>query len=108
MFHSNFLDGSPCGLLNHLTIDCIISNTPDPQLVENVSNVLANFGMVPLNSTRISYKRHYVVMIEGKVIGHINKNIAEQVAVELRLLKIEGKQVPKLMEIVLVPDKKVS
>lgn len=101
-------DGSPCGLLNHLTIDCIVSDSPEKSLVNNIPRVLVNLGMVPLNSTRISYKKHFVVMLEGKVMGYMNKSMAQQVCVELRFLKIEGKQVPKFMEIVLVPDMKVN
>lgn len=100
-------DGSPCGLLNHLTIDCVVSDSPKAALVDNVPRVLVNLGMVPLNSARINLKNHFIVMLEGKVIGHINKSMAQPVCVELRLLKIEGKQVPKFMEIVLVPDIKV-
>lgn len=99
-------DGSPCGLLNHLTIDCVVSDSPKKSLVENIPSVLVNLGMIPLNSIKIDYKKHYVVMLEGRVIGHINKILAGQVCVELRLLKIDGKQLPKLMEIVLVPDQK--
>lgn len=101
-------DGSPCGLLNHLTIDCIVSDSPNEQIVENVPRVLTNYGMVPLDSAKINFKSHFPVLLEGKVIGHISKSIAEQVATELRLLKIEGVQLPKLMEIVLVPDKQVQ
>lgn len=101
-------DGSPCGLLNHLTIDCVVSDSPKKDLIDNVPRILTNLGMVPLNSARINHKNHFVVMLEGKVIGHINKSMAKPVCVELRLLKIAGKQVPKFMEIVLVPDIKVS
>ena len=101
-------DGTPCGLLNHLTIDCVVSDSPKTELVENVPRVLVNLGMVPLNSTRINYKSHFIVMLEGKVIGHISKSMTQQVCVELRRLKIAGKQVPKFMEIVLVPDIKVK
>lgn len=101
-------DGTPCGLLNHLTIDCIVSDSPDSSIVENVPKVLTNYGMVPLNSAKINYKKYFTVLLEGKVIGHISKDIAEQVVTELRVLKIKGVQLPKLMEIVLVPDKAVS
>lgn len=100
-------DGSPCGLLNHLTIDCIVSDSPNNDIVENVPRVLTNYGMVPLDSAKINFKSHFAVLLEGKVIGHISKSIAEQVATELRSLKIEGVQLPKLMEIILVPDKQV-
>lgn len=100
-------DGSPCGLLNHLSIDCIVSDSPKKSLADNIPQVLVNFGMVPLNSAKIDYKKHFVVMLEGRIIGHINRDMAQQVCAQLRVLKIEGKQVPKLMEIVLVPDIKV-
>lgn len=101
-------DGSPCGLLNHLTMNCIVSDSPDPELVDNIPKVLAKFGMVPLNSLKISGQNHFVVLLEGKVLGHIHKSIAPKVVNELRLLKIKGAEVPKLMEIALVPDKEVS
>lgn len=100
-------DGSPCGLLNHLTIDCIVSDAPKKSLVDNVPRVLVDFGMIPLNSTKIDYKKHFVVLLEGRVIGHVRKTMAEQICTELRLLKIDGEKVPKLMEIVLVPEIKV-
>lgn len=101
-------DGSPCGLLNHLTIDCIVSDSPDKSLVDNVPKVLVRFGMVPLNLAKIDHKKHFVVLLEGRVIGHVRKSMAQQVCNQLRILKIDGKQVPKQMEIVLVPDIKVS
>lgn len=100
-------DGSPCGLLNHLTIDCVVSNSPDKSLVDNVPHVLVSLGMIPLNSAEINYKKHFVVMLEGKVIGYIEKSIAKHICNELRLLKIRGNKVPTFMEIVLVPDMKV-
>lgn len=100
-------DGTPCGLLNHLTIDCIISGAPDANLVENIPKVLASLGMIPLNSARIDLKKYYVVLLEGKVIGHVSKSDADLIAFKLRLLKIEGKEVPHLMEIVLVSQKEV-
>lgn len=100
-------DGSPCGLLNHLTMNCTISGTPDPKLVANIPKALVNFGMVPLNSSKIDYKKHYVVILEGKIIGHVPMTDAKRIADRLRLLKILGVEVPNLMEIVLVPKKTV-
>lgn len=100
-------DGSPCGLLNHLTMNCIVSDSPNQELVDNIPRVLVKFGMVPLNSLKINIKNHFVVLLEGKVLGHISKSIASKVVNELRLLKIKGVEVPKLMEIALVPDKAV-
>lgn len=89
-------------------MDCVVSDSPKATLVDNIPRVLVNFGMVPLGTTKINYKKHFVVMLEGKVIGYINKTLASQVCIELRNLKIDGKQVPRFMEIVLVPDIKVK
>lgn len=100
-------DGSPCGLLNHLTIDCIVSDTPKAELVNNVERVLVGSGMIPLNSNIKTYAKYFVVLLEGRVIGHVEKRRAEKICIELRKLKIEGKEVPKFMEIVLVPEIKV-
>lgn len=101
-------DGTPCGLLNHLTMDCIISGAPDAKLVENIPRVLVSLGMQPINATRTEMKKYYVVLLEGKVIGHVLKSDAECIAFKLRLLKVEGKEIPNLMEIVLITQKEVS
>lgn len=102
-------DGSPCGLLNHLTIDCVVSDSPKKSLVDNIPGILVSFGMVPINHLiKINYKKYFVVMLEGRVIGYIDKSAAEQICVELRILKLDGKCIPKYTEIVLVPDIKVS
>lgn len=89
-------------------MDCVVSDFPKKSLVDNIPRVITNYGMIPLNTTKVSYKKHFVVMLEGKVIGHIHKTMAQQICVELRSLKIQGQQVPKFMEIVLVPDVKVN
>lgn len=44
-------DGTPCGLLNHLTMDCIVSDVPDKKLVENIPVVLTDLGMLTLKSS---------------------------------------------------------
>lgn len=88
-------------------MNSIVSGSPRKELVDNIPRVLIKYGMVPLNSMKINVKNHFVVLLEGKVLGHINKSIASTVVNELRLLKIKGTEVPKLMEIALVPDKAV-
>lgn len=100
-------DGSPCGLLNHLTMNCIVSGAPDTKLVDNIPKVLADLGMAPINSGKIDYKKYYVVILEGKIIGHVAMNDSKRIADRLRLLKIDGAQVPNLLEVVLVPKKTV-
>ncbi|XP_076280843.1 RNA polymerase I subunit Rpl135 [Lasioglossum baleicum] len=99
-------DGAPCGLLNHLTMNCIITKHPDLKLKANIPIVLMDLGMVPL-SIADDWKSSYVVMLDGKLIGVINDNIVARITDKLRLLKINGKEVPSTMEIALVPKKNV-
>lgn len=101
-------DGTPCGLLNHLTVHCVVSDSPDANLVNNLPVILTEIGMVPLHTTINNYKEYYVVMLEGKIIGHMKQATASRILNQLRMMKIEGKKIPKMMEIVLVPNKKVT
>lgn len=97
-------DGAPCGLLNHLTTNCIITKHCDTKLKSNVSTMLLDLGMMPLSITD-DWEESFTVMLDGKLIGLIKDNIIYRVTDQLRLLKIKGEQVPHTMEIVLVPKK---
>ncbi|KOC65372.1 DNA-directed RNA polymerase I subunit RPA2 [Habropoda laboriosa] len=99
-------DGVPCGLLNHLTMNCIITKHPNPKLEANIPVILMDLGMIPL-SIADDWKNSYVVMLDGKLIGLIDDSIIARVTDKLRLLKIEGEEIPCTMEIVWVPKKNV-
>lgn len=99
-------DGTPCGLLNHLTKYCEVTSTPDPKIVANVPSVLVSLGMVPLKGVRLfalNHNEQFVVMLDGKVLGHVERNEAQSLVYKLRMLKIDGKRVPQTLEVVLVP-----
>ncbi|KAL1488883.1 hypothetical protein ABEB36_014676 [Hypothenemus hampei] len=99
-------DGAPCGLLNHLTMNCIITNIPDSEKVKNIPVILSEMGMVSLKHVgRLDLKNSYVVQLDGRIIGYISNTIAPQITDRLRIMKIEGKTVPNTLEIVLVPLK---
>lgn len=85
-------DGAPCGLLNHLTMNCIITKHPDAKLKSNIPIVLMDLGMIPL-SIADNWKNSYVVMLDGKLIGLIEDSIIARVTDKLRLLKIKGEEV---------------
>lgn len=85
-------DGAPCGLLNHLTMDCIVTKHPDCKLKAALPTVLVELGMVPL-SIADNWKNSYTVMLDGKVIGLIEDNIIKKVACKLRELKTNGEEV---------------
>lgn len=42
-------DGTPCGLLNHLTMDCQVTNLPNAQQVANIEMMLVNGGFLIYN-----------------------------------------------------------
>lgn len=99
-------DGTPCGLLNHLTINCQVTDVPNKNLLANIPKVLTNLGMLPLTSTQThNLKETYTVLLDGKILGHVQKNIAGRLVDKLRIKKIRG-EVPPTLEIVLVPIKK--
>lgn len=100
-------DGTPCGLLNHLTVDCIISTYPNKEKVKNIPRFLSKFGMLDKNSNFIgNYQDYYVVQLEGVIVGYVKMDIVESVVDQLRLLKIQGIDIPNTLEIVLIPKKK--
>lgn len=99
-------DGAPCGLLNHLTKYCEVTNVPDHKLVANIPSILVSLGMLPLNGMRtivLNHNKHYVVLLDGRVLGHVEKSEASRLVDKLRMLKIAGKRVPQMLEIALVP-----
>lgn len=89
-------DGAPCGLLNHLTMNCIITKHPNQKLKAAIPTVLVDLGMVPL-SIADNWKDSYIVMLDGKLIGLIEDNIVNKVAYKLRQLKIKGVEVSQMI-----------
>lgn len=102
-------DGAPCGLLNHLTMNCIVTDTPNQKHVDKVPLLLTELGMIPLKtSLGMSLTQTYTVHLDGKIIGCVPKDEAKKLVNKLRLYKVQGDEIPNTMEIVLVPLKKVS
>ncbi|XP_015126829.1 DNA-directed RNA polymerase I subunit RPA2 [Diachasma alloeum] len=95
-------DGSPCGLLNHLTMNCVVTKHPEEALRAGIPTVLLDLGMTPL-SIADDFTNSYTVLVDGNVVGLIEDAIVTKVVDKLRLLKIDGEKVPNTMEIVLVP-----
>lgn len=100
-------DGAPCGLLNHLSLSCVVTDVSDPKLVENIPVVLAELGMDSIENVLPSsdMKDYYTVHLDGKIIGYLHKTLAPQSVRQLRFYKTEGIKVPFMLEIVLVPFK---
>lgn len=102
-------DGAPCGLLNHLTSDCKITDVPDRKKLENLPLILVEFGMVHVKNVMVetaNLKEYYAVQLDGKIMGYYRKSNASAFVGKLRELKVRG-EVPETLEIVLVPMKDV-
>uniref|UniRef100_A0A1A9WUR2 DNA-directed RNA polymerase subunit beta n=1 Tax=Glossina brevipalpis TaxID=37001 RepID=A0A1A9WUR2_9MUSC len=99
-------DGSPCGLLNHLTVTCRVSAAPDEELVKAIPKTLISMGMIPVDSSLLDPdSKLFVVLLEGKHLGYIRQADAAKIVDKLRALKIEGK-LPEMLEIAYIPYKK--
>ncbi|KAG0723413.1 DNA-directed RNA polymerase I subunit RPA2 [Chionoecetes opilio] len=98
-------DGAPCGLLNHLSKNCIVLN----EMPENPGALylaLTKLGMTPLHSTPpVPHAQCLEVVLEGGLVGLIRKNEAQKFANKLRIMKTRG-EIFKYTEIVLIPERK--
>ncbi|KAL5280678.1 POLR1B family protein [Megaselia abdita] len=98
-------DGTPCGLLNHLTVNCKVSDYPDPKKVEIIPNLMIDLGMIPLDSQMYdSDTKLLTVFLDGKLLGHIRQADTSKIVDKLRTIKVEGK-LPEMLEIAYVPYK---
>eukprot|EP00092_Neocalanus_flemingeri_P024162 GFUD01026209.1.p1 GENE.GFUD01026209.1~~GFUD01026209.1.p1 ORF type:complete len:1157 (+),score=299.03 GFUD01026209.1:56-3526(+) len=102
-------DGSPCGLLNHLATPVeIVTHVSD---VSKIPGVLHQLGMVPVESMEIAgdLTETYDVILDGRLMGWIEKNLVRDMSERLRMLKITptDTRVPEMTEIVLVPERDI-
>lgn len=95
-------DGSPCGLLNHLSHTCkLVTEHLD---VSQIPSLLADFGMTQVFASNLDGKRTVVVQLDGRIIGWASPAKSKTLANLLRKLKTEGdRRVPLDMEIGYVP-----
>ena len=95
-------DGSPCGLLNHLSRTCRIVTAP--LAVAHLPALLAAHGMTQAFTPSVSGRRNLCVQLDGRLIGWAPPAVCAQLAQSLRIWKTEGKHnVPLDLEIGLVP-----
>jgi len=102
-------DGSPCGLLNHLATPVeIVTHLSD---VSRIPGVLHQLGMVSVESMEIGgdLTDTYDVILDGRLMGWIDKNLVRDMSERLRMLKISSTdtRVPEMTEIVLVPERDI-
>ncbi|EJD43534.1 beta and beta-prime subunits of DNA dependent RNA-polymerase [Auricularia subglabra TFB-10046 SS5] len=95
-------DGSPCGLLNHLTRSCRI--ICEPLSVSHLPSLLYSRGLTQPFASSIDGRANLCVQLDGRIIGWARPTLAKQLADDLRVWKTEGQHgVPLDLEIGWVP-----
>lgn len=93
-------DGTPCGLLNHITIGCdVISGIPNNY---NTSLETIEKSLFDLGVSSKSFKGDNVmtVWLDGKVVGWTNE--PKRIASSLRLFKVQEK-INRTLEVAYIP-----
>ena len=84
-------DGSPCGLLNHLTHGCAVvaADPPDAEAVaRELEALLAGMGMARASAAAPPRPPLWLpVSLDGRVLGHVRAARAAAVVAELRAIK---------------------
>ncbi|GAB1603047.1 DNA-directed RNA polymerase I subunit RPA2 isoform X1 [Argonauta hians] len=96
-------DGIPCGLLNHLTLGCQVVNTLYD--MSSFPELLGSLGVLSVEDKRsIDHSEYYTVMMNGRILGHIQQDQAYTFCNKLRALKLNpSSKVPATLEICFVP-----
>ncbi|XP_053567930.1 DNA-directed RNA polymerase I subunit RPA2 [Bombina bombina] len=96
-------DGEPCGLMNHMTAVCEIVTQP----ISNSSLLLllCSLGVTPIDGIPGKpFVDCYPVMLDGAMVGWVDKDMAPNVVNTLRTFKVmQEKKVPPWTEVVLIP-----
>merc|ERR1719431_1238580 len=103
-------DGSPCGLLNHLATSVeVVTHLSD---VTKLPAVLHQLGLMPVASLEAAGDLTHTleVMLDGRLVGWVEKRAAAALVDQLRMLKVskEDQRVPEMTEVVLVPERDLA
>ncbi|KYO22271.1 DNA-directed RNA polymerase I subunit RPA2 [Alligator mississippiensis] len=96
-------DGEPCGLMNHMTAVCEIVTQSASTLY--LPPLLCSLGVTPVDGTPSqTYAECYPVVVDGSLVGWVEKDLAPELADTLRRFKVlQEKKIPAWTEVVLVP-----
>ena len=113
-------DGSPCGLLNHISLACIPLPTEEidmKQHIQTFKRLLTQMGMNPVGSdlSLINPVNYLPVLLDGQLLGYINPTLAPQLVRSLRGIKMMENRtdelyscVPKSLEIAFLPSNEIN
>nr|XP_056708651.1 DNA-directed RNA polymerase I subunit RPA2 [Euleptes europaea] len=96
-------DGEPCGLMNHMTATCEIVTQPSYTI--SLPPLLCSLGVSPVDGMPSqSYADCYPVMVDGSLVGWVEKDLAPDLVQTLRYFKtMQEKRIPVWTEVVLIP-----
>lgn len=112
-------DGSPCGLLNHITLSCAPLAAEEIECSKHQNTfkkLLSKLGMNPIGTDfGLTYPQNYIpVLLDGKLMGSVDPKIAIELVKNLRAIKITQHKtddlyecVPKTMEIAFLPSNEI-
>ncbi|KAK3070016.1 DNA-directed RNA polymerase I subunit RPA2, partial [Teratosphaeriaceae sp. CCFEE 6253] len=94
-------DGSPCGLLNHLSHRCKVAT--ESADVSSIPQLIAQLGVV--GSSAATLEESVVVQLDGRILGFCTPKQAKTIGDTLRYWKVEGSHgVPVELEIGFIPS----
>lgn len=93
-------DGSPCGLLNHLSHKCRVAT--EAADVSNLPHLLAQLGVTGTSAAKLDDS--VVVQLDGRILGFCSPKEAKVIGDTLRYWKVEGTHsVPLQLEVGYIP-----
>ena len=107
-------DGGPCGLLSHLSLECVPITHPERKSGKgrlDLDDLLISLGVIPCGAGgldgegRISaLHTHFPVCVDGRVVGSASPGACKAIAAHLRGLKVEDSpKVPPTLEVAMIP-----
>jgi DNA-directed RNA polymerase I subunit RPA2 len=99
-------DGSPCGLLLHISSGCQIISSPPNVDRKKFELSLSTFGMIPISNDLNLHigDDTYPVILDGAIIGYVSDYLVRKFIDSLRKNKVYGSMnVPNNLEIGFIP-----
>ncbi|KAK4955171.1 hypothetical protein LTR10_007366 [Elasticomyces elasticus] len=94
-------DGSPCGLLNHLSHKCRVAT--ESADVSSIPQLISQLGVVA--SSAATLDESVVVQLDGRILGFCTPKQAKVIGDTLRYWKVEGSHnVPVELEVGYIPS----
>lgn len=96
-------DGTPCGLLNHLTVGCVVTCNKNNH--DAIFKAMSSHYMLPIDHIdEVDLIHYYPVTLDGRLVGYVEKREGRSFVDKMRKYKVKGmKKVPNDLEICLIP-----